>query len=61
MRTLEFVCFEIASSSKQPLCCFTKTELKSDFNVCDFTVILKNCQLWFGHNNMVMSLINYPR
>ena len=27
----KYVCFEIALSSKQPLCCFAKTEMKSDF------------------------------
>ena len=31
MRTFEYVCFEIVSSSQQPLCCFVKTEIKSDF------------------------------
>ena len=31
MRTLEYVYFEISSSSEQPLCCFAKTEIKSDF------------------------------
>ena len=41
MRTFEYVCFEIASSSLQPLCCFAKTEIKSDFK-CVLTVILKN-------------------
>ena len=45
MRTFKYVCFEIASSSLQPLCCFAKTEIKLDFNVF-FTVILKKCQLW---------------
>ena len=30
MRTFEHVCFEIASSSKQPLCYFAETEIKSD-------------------------------
>ena len=42
MRTFEYICFEIASSSKQPLCCFAKPEIKSDFKSCVFTVILKN-------------------
>ena len=40
MKTFEYVCFEIASSSKQPLCYFAKTEIKSDFKFV-FTVILK--------------------
>ena len=38
MRTFQFVCFEIELSSQQPLCCFAKTEIKSDFK-CVFTVI----------------------
>ena len=59
MRTFEYVCFKIASSSKQPMCCFAKTEIKSDLNGF-FTVILKTCQLLFSHNYTVLSLINYP-
>ena len=31
MRIFAYVCFEIASSDWQPLCCFAKTEIKSDF------------------------------
>ena len=58
MRTFEYICFEIASSSKQPLCCFAKPEIKSDFKSCVLTVILKKCQLQFSHNNTVSSLIN---
>ena len=27
MRTFEYFCFEIASSSLKPLCCFAKTEI----------------------------------
>ena len=39
MRAFEYVCFEAACSSKQPVSCFAKKEIKSDFkNV--FTVIL---------------------
>ena len=41
MRTFEYVCFEIASSSLQPLCCVAKTEIQSDFK-CVFTDIYKN-------------------
>ena len=59
MRTFEYVCFEIASSSLQPLCCFAKTEIQSDF-ICVSTVILKK-QLRFSHNYTVSSLVNCPR
>ena len=41
MRTFEYVCFEIVSSSQQSLCYFAQTEITSDFK-CVFTVILKN-------------------
>ena len=44
MRTFQFVCFEIALSSQQPLCCFAKTEIKSDFKRV-FTVILRRISL----------------
>ena len=60
MRTFEYVCFGIASSSLQSLRCLAKTALKSDLK-CVFTVILKNCKLRFTHNYSVLSLINYPR
>ena len=40
MRTFEYICLKIVSFSKEPLCCFAKTEIKSDFK-CVFTVILK--------------------
>ena len=39
MRTFEYVFFEIASSSQQPLCSFGD---KIRFLMCVFTVILKN-------------------
>ena len=41
MRTFEYVCFEGASSRKQPLRCFAKTEtlVKSDFKCVFFTVL----------------------
>ena len=61
MRTFEYVCFEIASSSQQPLCCFAKTAIKKDFKCVFVTVILKNCQLLLSHNYMVLSLINYSQ
>ena len=61
MRNFEYVCFETASSNQQPLCCFAKTGIKSDFKCVFFTVIIKKCQLRFSHNYTVLSLINYPR
>ena len=42
MRTFEYVCFEIALSSLQPLCCFAKTEIKSDFKCVFYSHIKKN-------------------
>ena len=41
MRTFEYVCFEIASSSQQPLCCFAKTEIKSDLRYVFLQLYLK--------------------
>ena len=41
MRSFEYVCFKIASSSEQSMCCFAKTEIKSDFKCVFLTVILK--------------------
>ena len=42
MRIFEYVCFEIASSSLQPLCWFAKTEIKSDFKFVFLQLYLKN-------------------
>ena len=42
MRTFEYVCFEIALSSEQPLYCFAKTEIKSDFKCVFLQLYLKN-------------------
>ena len=42
MRTFEYVCFKNASSSKQPLCCFAKMEIKSDFKCVFIQLYLKN-------------------
>ena len=42
MRAFEYVCFEIASSSEQPLCYFARMEIKSDFKCVFFTIILKS-------------------
>ena len=39
MRAFEYVCFEIASSSLQPLCCFAKTEIKSDLSCASYSYI----------------------
>ena len=33
MKTFEYVCLEITSSSKQPLCWFAKTEINQILNV----------------------------
>ena len=41
MRTFEYVCFEIASSSYQPLCCFAKTDIKSYFKRVFYSFIKK--------------------
>ena len=41
MRTFEHVFLEDPSFNYIHLCCFAKTEIKSDFNVF-FTVIVKN-------------------
>ena len=58
MRTFEYVCFEIASSSKQPLSCFAKTEIKSEFKFV-FLQLSQKPQLRFSHNYIVLSLISY--
>ena len=42
MRTFECICFEIAFSSLQPVCCLAKTEIKSDFKCLFFTVTVFN-------------------
>ena len=59
MRTLDMFASRLHRLVNNPLCCFAKTEIKSDFK-CVFTVILKKCQLRFSHNYTVLSLINYP-
>ena len=41
MRTFEYVCFKIALSSKQALCCFAETEIKSDFKCVFYSYIEK--------------------
>ena len=43
MRTFQYVCFEVAFSSKQPLrVFFAKTEKKSDFKCVFFYSYIKN-------------------
>ena len=41
MRTFKYVCFEIELSSLQPLCCFAKIEIKSDFKFVFYNYIKK--------------------
>ena len=42
LRCYSKITFEFASSSKQPLCCFAKTEIKSDFKCVFYSYIKKN-------------------
>ena len=60
MRTFEYICVEIASSGKQPLSCFAKTEIESNFNRVFYSYITKML-IRFRHKYTVLSLLNYPR
>ena len=42
MRTFEYVCFKVASSSYQHMHCFAITEIKSDFKCAFLQLYLKN-------------------